>query len=406
MKRILFVDDEPRVLDGLARILHARRRVWELSFAVGGAAALKQLEQDAFDVVVSDLRMPDVDGLDVLTYVRDHQPGAVRIALSGQTDLRMLTQTVSMVHQILSKPCDAQTLVAVIERVVSMQAVLGHPELRQVVGQLGDLPVLPRSYAQFADALDDPDVPIREIVGIVEQDVGLTARCLQLANSAYFGLRGGVETLHQAVMFLGTSMLRSLVLSSAVFSAFTPSAQLSHEMLEAIQHHSMAVASVARQLVDDAELGEQAFMAGMLHDVGRIVLAASRPADPRTLLLVLAEGAHPSDPAPSNPGAAVTHAEIGAYLLGVWGLPHAIVEAVALHHQLDHPSGGRFDVLGAVQVAEQLVQVQLTACAEARRDLELQLLAFLSRFNLGESSDPSERLADLSARAAGLLGAT
>src|SRR5688572_86255 len=107
MNRILFVDDESRVLDGLARMLRGRRNVWNMSFAVGGAAALKRLDTETFDVVVSDLRMPDIDGLAVLTYARDKQPGAVRIALSGQTDLRMLTQTVSIVHQLLAKPCDA-----------------------------------------------------------------------------------------------------------------------------------------------------------------------------------------------------------------------------------------------------------------------------------------------------------
>ena len=405
MTRILFVDDEPRVLDGLARMLRARRGVWTMSFALGGEVALQRLDAETFDVIVSDLRMPDVDGLSVLTYARDHQPGAVRIALSGQTDIAMLTQTVSIVHQLLAKPCDAATLVTVIERIVSVQTLLWQPDLRCVVGQLGELPVLPCTYARFADALDDPEVPMGQIVEIVKQDVALAARCLQLANSAYFGARKRVETLHQAVSFLGTAMLHTLVLSSAAFSAFTPSSRLTHTQLEGIQRHSAAVASVARHLLDDPELGQQAFMAGMLHDIGRLVLATSDPHDVETLRLAWAEGADPADPPPGMCDATVTHAEIGAYLLGVWGLPYPIVEAVALHHHAERARPRSFDVLSAVYAAEALIQEHLADEAQARREIEAQLLAYLSTINPeATGAQIGAWLAEFRARAPEVLG--
>jgi YesN/AraC family two-component response regulator len=218
MPNILFVDDEQRLLDGLARMLRPQRHIWNMQFVLGGKAAIAQLDASRFDIIVCDMRMPDVDGMTVLRHVRDHHPSTVRIALSGQTDLATMTQTVTVVHQFIAKPCDAARLRSVLERVCMLQTLLQQPRLQQVVGHLGDLPVLPRIYDQLCLAFDDPETTMRQIVRIVEQDVAVAARCLQVANSAFFGLRRPVDTLDQAIAYLGMTTLRDLVLSSAVFS--------------------------------------------------------------------------------------------------------------------------------------------------------------------------------------------
>jgi YesN/AraC family two-component response regulator len=83
MKRILFVDDESRVLDGLRRMLYAQRQRWEMEFALGGEAALEACEKGAFDVVVSDMRMPGMDGATLLGHIRDRYPSSARVILSG-----------------------------------------------------------------------------------------------------------------------------------------------------------------------------------------------------------------------------------------------------------------------------------------------------------------------------------
>jgi HD-like signal output (HDOD) protein/CheY-like chemotaxis protein len=391
MQQILFVDDEQRLLDGLSRLLRPCRDVWDMTFALGGAEAIRQLETGQFDVVVCDMRMAIVDGLAVLRFARDRSPRTVRIALSGQTDFDVMSHSLSVVHQFLSKPCSPSILRSAIERACSLKSVLEDPDLQDVVGRLVDLPVLPRVYQEFTAAIDDPNAAIGDIVKIVEQDVALSARCLQVANSAYFGLRRRVETLGQAVTYLGISTLRAMVLSSAVFSSYRAGGRPTHAELEQLERHSVLVANIARQIPDDDAQRQQAFMAGMLHDIGRLVLATldadplasmnqARPAD-RELITV--EGAH---------------AGVGAYLIGIWGLPLPIVEAVAFHHQPERTSSTGGDVLSAVYIANELVREMSHPDASADGVSPSGLVAYL------ESIGRADRLPELRAIAASVIG--
>lgn len=353
MKRILFVDDEPRVLDGLRRMLRPQRNEWDMAFALGGEAALDHLGAHEIDVIVCDMRMPKVDGLTVLRYVREHAPQVIRIVLSGQTDLAVMSRSVHIAHQFLAKPCEPATLKSAIERVCEFQTLVQDPRLLRVVGQLGELPVLPRAYAELSEALENPETSMRDIVRIVERDIGLAARCLQITSSAFYGLPRRVTTLDQAVSYIGTAVLRDLVLTSEVFSSFKSGGRLTQGRFEWFERHACLVANLAKCLLDDRELSQQAFLAGMLHDLGRMVIETSGA---EVQLIGEVDGLGRSvgaAPAPNGePG--ISHAEIGAYLLGLWGLPHAIVEAVAYHHRPEHASAARLDVVGAVYIANLL----------------------------------------------------
>lgn len=377
MLKILFVDDEQRLLDALSRLLRPNRERWCMSFALGGQAAIEALESGDYDIAISDMRMPDVDGLAVLRYARERSPGTVRIALSGQTDLDVMTHSLSVVHQFISKPCGPSALQTIIERVSSLQALLRHPVLQAVVGQMGELPTLPRTYQQLVEAIDNPEASTRDVVRIVEQDVAIAARCLQITNSAYFGLRRRIETLEQAVSYLGLSTLRAIVLSSSVFSSSPTTGRLTHAELERLQRHAFQVGNLARLLLVDEDERQQAFMAGMLHDIGKLVLA-TLDADPPDML------------ATSTPGGAVlpsievTHAEVGAYLLGLWGLPHTIVEAVAFHLHPERVPRNRLDVLGAVYLANGLLAERERTDARPANDPSEQITSFLATIESGE----------------------
>src|SRR5437868_15488296 len=91
MKRILFVDDESKILDGIRRMLHTARTRWDLQFAVGGEAGLKACEAAPFDVVISDMRMPGMDGATLLPHMRDRYPSTARIILSGYSEAALAT---------------------------------------------------------------------------------------------------------------------------------------------------------------------------------------------------------------------------------------------------------------------------------------------------------------------------
>src|ERR1700722_16735111 len=114
MMRLLFVDDEPRVLQGLKQSRRGKRKIWDMVFAEGGAGALAELERGRFDAIVTDMRMPGMDGAELLNRVKCAQPEALRIILSGQMDPGAAVRAASSAHRFLAKPCDSDTLIEIL----------------------------------------------------------------------------------------------------------------------------------------------------------------------------------------------------------------------------------------------------------------------------------------------------
>jgi HD-like signal output (HDOD) protein/ActR/RegA family two-component response regulator len=350
MRRVLFVDDEPRILEGLRRMLRVQRREWEMAFAPGGEAALALLEASPFDVIVSDMRMPEMDGAALLTQVRDRFPQVVRIVLSGHTELSSALRVVPVAHQFLAKPCDAGTLRVAVERACHLKGLLSDDSIRRTVGALRDLPSLPRTYDALTQALSDPNTSLQNLARIVGQDVGVSAKILQLVNSAFFGIAHPVTNLEHAVVCLGINTIRSLVLSLEIFRAFESEATLPEFCMEGLHAHARLTAHIAPRLPVPKHLAEITMAAGMLHDVGKLVLAWKLPERFRKLLTQAAEERCPLYKVEEREYG-FSHAEIGGYLLGLWGLPYILVEAVALHHGPTRVPHAYFDAVSATYVA-------------------------------------------------------
>ena len=353
MRRILFVDDEPRILEGLQRMLRPLRREWETAFAPGGEAAMALMQAHPFDVIVSDMRMPGMDGAALLTLVREHYPQVVRIVLSGHTEMSTALRAVPVAHQFLAKPCDADTLRVAIERACHLKALLSDDSICRVVGALGDLPTLPRTYELLREALSDPDVSLTKVANIVEQDVGISAKILQLVNSAFFGSAHSVTNIQGAVSFLGINTLNSLVLSVEIFRIFKPQHPLPGFSLEKLQQHSRLTAQIAARLPVPKHLAEISLVAGMLHDVGQLILAWRLPERFEKTLAISLEERRPLYQVEEQEYG-FSHAEIGAYLLGLWGLPYGVVEVVALHHNPNRVPHQNFDAISGVYIANLL----------------------------------------------------
>ena len=354
MKRIVFVDDEPMILAGLQNLLRKQRKQWEMVFVESGETALEKMREVPFDVIVSDMRMPRMDGATLLKEVQRLYPNVVRIVLSGHAELETALRSVSVAHQFLAKPCDAASLQNVVDRACSLQAVLSDETIRSAVGTIGRLPSAPKIYMAVTKALEDPDTGVKELAQLIERDMAISAKVLQLVNSAFFGLPQRVTGVQQAVSYLGATMIRRVLLSVETFSMFEKEKVTGSFSLETLQAHSNTVAAVASKLMSDPMRSGDAFMAGMLHDLGKLVLVVHVPdhfkqamalATDRKLPLYVAE----------QELFGVTHAEVGAYLLGIWGLPYAIVEAVAHHHAPGRIAHTVFDVPDAVYMAEGLV---------------------------------------------------
>ena len=348
MNEILFVDDEPDILGGLRNALRRQRSRWNMRFAVGGEAALRDLEARPCDVIVSDMRMPGMDGLTLLGLMRERHPQTARIVLSGHAELDTVVRASSVAHQYLMKPCDADTLCGAVDRALGIQALVTNPELRRVIGGLGTLPSPSATYAALTGALADPNVSIGRLAEIVRQDIGLTARALQLVNSAYCGLAQRVTKVETAIATLGLNMLRHLALTVEVFRGFAHDGST----FDTLERHAFLTARLARRLAANQREADVAFAAGLLHDAGKLVLMSRAPdAYQAAAELSFRSGISLLDAEKDSLGA--THAEVGAFLLGLWDLPHAIIEPVAYHHaSLDRD--GRRDTRSAVTFADAL----------------------------------------------------
>jgi HD-like signal output (HDOD) protein/ActR/RegA family two-component response regulator len=353
MKRVLFVDDEVRILDGLRRMLRPARDEWEMEFAAGGQAALEVMAGSAFDVVISDMRMPGMDGAALLEQVRERFPEVVRIVLSGHTEMAHALRVVPIAHQFLAKPCDAVMLRLAIERAFRLRALLTDGSVRSLVGALGDLPALPRIYQALNNALVDPDSSLQKISGIVEQDIGISAKILQLANSAFFGNAQPVASIQNAVGYMGLNALKCLVLSLEIFRAFEPKAKVPGFSMDAMQRHAQLTAHIVARLPVPKHLAEVAFVSSMLHDVGKLIQAWKLPESFGQAIGESAEDHLPLYKVEERKHG-FSHAEIGAYLLGIWGLPYPVVETVALHHSPTRVPHQEFDAIAGVYVANLL----------------------------------------------------
>ncbi|MFZ0774210.1 MAG: response regulator [Candidatus Sulfotelmatobacter sp.] len=370
MKRILFVDDESKILDGLKRMLHADRKRWDMEFAVGGEAALRACEAASFDVVISDMRMPGMDGATLLGHIRERFPGTARIILSGYSEVTLAARSVHVAHRFLAKPCNASELQATIERVCTLQDVLCTPEIRKVVGAVGELPSLSTTYTALTQALGRPSTSISQVAEILEHDVAMSAKVLQLVNSAFFGLAQTVTSLQSAASYLGMETIKNLALVSEAFKVLAPDSRIPQSVLESIQMQAQMTAAIAVKLPVDPKTRDITVVSALLHDVGSLVLASKMPAQFCSVLARTSElGCEPFQAEEEILG--TSHAEIGAYLLGLWGLPNLAVEAIAHHHRPTRIPHSGFDSSVAVYVAG-LLAYELNAHPQDETGSELR----------------------------------
>ncbi len=315
----LFIDDDKMVLEGIRRVLFRHRAAWDLDFAVGGSAGLDAVRRRAYDVVVTDIRMPDVDGIAVLEFVRQHHPDTVRLVLSGHSDLEQSLRSIQLAHQYLCKPCEPVALIALLEDLTQLVAVL-----RTATGGAGiaaTLPPCPQTYLEVSRALEDGESLVR-VGAVVGRDVASSALMLKVTNSAFLGMRREVNSVSRAVQILGARTTRAIVLAAGAVDSMGPQPR----DCEAFQRHALDVATIARIIHggdDDALL-----TAAFLHELGGLFAHANGLPAERQL----------------------NAADIGGFMLGLWGLPLRIVDGVANHARPGR--SGQFGVPEKVHIAD------------------------------------------------------
>jgi HD-like signal output (HDOD) protein len=354
MKRILFVDDEVPLLDTLRVRLQPLHERWSMSFAESGIRAIEVLEQGVFDVVVTDMRMPQMDGAELLRVVSERWPDAIRIVLSAHDEAEQTLRLVPHAHQYLGKPCESLQLETVIDRCLRLHQLLLGQKLRGIVGSIKKLPAMPRVYAQLRGALTSDSVTTREVARIVAADAIIAGKVLQLVNSAFFRLARPITNIDQAVDYLGFNAIRNVTLSVEVFSQWPAHSPVKSLNLEHLQSHVHLIAGAARTLTGGSVTSDEAMLAGLLHDIGYWILAQECPAELDKSVELAVKQRIPLHEAETQVIGA-SHAQIGAYLLGIWGLPYPVIDAVAHHHTPREVKPSEFDLLAALVTAHALV---------------------------------------------------
>ena len=361
IKTVLFVDDEPNVLASLRRLL--RKEGYGLVFASGGQEALDILETTPVDLVVSDVLMPEMDGVTFLKHVKDRYPGTIRLILTGYASKDFVKQALAeeCANEVLAKPWEDEKLKAAIRQSLERsddQRQEGE-WLHSVINSLSSLPTLPQVYLEIKEALaDQANLSVDRIARIVEQDPSISLRLLKWANSAVFGQRNPVETVNRAVVVLGMEMVEGLVLTMSVFDALSTEApEIPDFGREAFWVHSSGCGAIAKMLLEarsaDKTIAAQAFIAGLLHDIGKLVedrYLHDMFAEAVSLALGREGLLHEAEQEIMG----ATHADIGNHLAEWWNLPSFVANAVRYHHT-PKLCDGDLDILGAVHVADVLM---------------------------------------------------
>lgn len=382
VKKILFVDDEVMVLNGLKRMLHRYKNEWLMYFAEGGRAAIGILEHEDIQVVVTDMKMPEIDGYDLLLRVKDRWPHIVRIVLSGHSERESIVKTATLAHQYLSKPSSSELIKETIDKALHLNDILFNENARRVLSQIDALPSPPDLYNKIIQIIESPTGSISQVGKLVAQDIGISANILKQVNSSFWGLPQKVTTPEMAVNMLGSDLIRSLVLNSHILRSI-PVHESTGFSVKELMNQSMIASRLGKELAIleglPTLLKDAASISGLFHDIGELILDSYFPQSHKVSMEVANKKKIHQYEAESEV-LGVMHQELGAYLLGLWGMSVTIVEAVAKHH----------NPVGLTNSPEHIVVLICAAASEAAESesgqLSESLIAAIDQFVPGRSA--------------------
>ncbi len=359
---ILFVDDEKGVLSSLRRLFIDED--WDMHFALSAAEGLEILKEESIDLVVSDVRMPEMDGIAFLSKVKTLYPETVRIFLSGYADHKAILKAFAdgCAQQLLPKPWDDQEIRNVIKEALELaenqkKKIKG---FQKIINSLSSLPPMPSTYVEFKKHFTDPDnFSFDKIADIIEKDVSISAKLIRWANSAMFGQRNKVESVKRAVLVLGSSIAEGLVLAESLLDSMPAPESSSLWDRQEFQYHAIACGVIAKSLMaelnaGDTEAHDRAFTAGLLHDIGKLV-EESHLHEQFIKIVKNAKDKHTLIYESEQEVLGTTHEEIGSYLAEWWNMPTFLVNAIRWHHT---PELCKIDcdLIATVHIADVLAQ--------------------------------------------------
>lgn len=333
--KVLFLDDDTSVLDGLKRIMFSQKSIWEMDFFAEPGQALQAVEKNRYDVVISDLQMSEMNGVEFLEQVQTFSPETIRFILTGVIDHPLHSQAMRTAHQVIGKPCRPEVIKGLIQRAFQLKAQLETSELASVLTRVQSLPSLPEAHQKVLDYLSSSSANPRGLGKLISEDVGMSAKIMQIANSAYYDRPGKIHNPVQAVVFLGMKTVEAMVLTVGIFSRLDRKIAAEFS-ISSLQAHCVRVGVLARTIAMDLQLPpettDQASMAGILHDAGKIVML-SQFTDKFTDSIQRSRRSNISLCLAEKQLFGFSHAELGALLMQLWTLPGDIIESTAFHYQ-------------------------------------------------------------------------
>ncbi len=334
-KSVLFVDDEKNVVSALKRMLYSYRKEWELNFAESGLEALEILKKQKIDVIVTDIRMPHMGGDKLLKIIKDEFPEVIRITLSGFAEDRTTLHTARVAHQAIAKPADPEEIISTLKRAFKLRECLNNNKIQRLFNNLEQIPSLPEIYLELENEILSNNSSLKKISEIISKDPLITAKILQLTNSAFFGFPLRVNNIEQAVNFLGINLIKSLILTIKLFKLIDEDGPKA-KFYQSIWQHSNKVALMSKKIAKiksfNKELQDDMFLAGLFHDIGKLILAENLDNYIETVNRTMQEE-NCSYVEAERKFLDTDHAHLSAYLLGLWGFPDPIIAPILFHHE-------------------------------------------------------------------------
>lgn len=361
MKKILFVDDEVNILNGLRRMLNSKKKEWSMHFVSSGQSALEFLSTQKVDIIVSDMRMPGMDGATLLGLVREKYPSITRIALSGYSDIEMISESVKVTHLFIAKPTDFETITLILERSFYILDIISDPILCEFISGISSVPCVPMIYQELVRELSKEDASIENVGFIVAKDIGISAKLLQIVNSSFFGFAREILSPQEAAAHLGLDIIQNLVLSIKIFEQFE--GDIDKSLFDKIWRRSQLVSSTAKVIAkaegfSNKEI-DQVFAAGILQDIGKLIILKYHSQN-------IAGFLSPWEDINGGPSQyleqstfGVSHDRISAYLLNLWGIPHPVITCVIHHHHSAHFKNSELSLAFVLFVTNVIVEDQL-----------------------------------------------
>lgn len=371
-KNILLVDEDILILKALKRSLRQLSDQWEITYAQNPHEALEKLELGSVDILITEVHLSTADGEHFLRSFLTKHPNAARIILTGYTAADAIFKFAGLAHQLLAKPWSDQTLIETIQRADLISRMLSDKKLKRTLNLIENFPSIPSVYLELSQKLRTGDPSLQEIGEIIIRDPSLVIKLLQIVNSPYYGLPMPVTDPQKAVALLGLDVVKGFVLTSGLFNQYEKK-KIANLKIETLWQHSLKTANIVRQIAKnehlDKEISEASFIASLLHDVGKIIVAANFPAEFQEICSRSEIESVPFWHIEQQVLGA-THAQIGAYILGLWGLPLAVIQAVHEHHQPDLSEHTGIDQTALVHIANAIEKTAVKESGQVPVDID------------------------------------